>query len=139
MEPIKGNIVGIKDEYTVVINKGSEDGVKEGDVFVIYDEGEEIIDITGESLGTLEIVKGKVEVDHTAERYSICSSRKEIEVRVPSSLINTMNFFYESNSLYETKKVEIAPLKVNKEEINSELNLEPTEIKIGDLVKQELD
>ena len=59
-------VVKVIDEYTVVINKGSEDVVSPKQRFLIYSlDGEEIIDpITKKSLGILEIVRGTATVSH---------------------------------------------------------------------------
>ena len=52
----------------VVLNKGSQDGISDGDRFVVFSTGEEIHDPrTGESLGILEKVKGKGEVIHVQD------------------------------------------------------------------------
>lgn len=75
MDPIKGMVAAIKDEYTVVLNIGSKDKVEEGMKFIIYSEGEEIIDPeSGESLGKFENVKAKVKVLNVAENYSTARS-----------------------------------------------------------------
>ena len=59
---IEGKIAEIIDTATVVINRGYKDGVEEGMRFIIYEPGNEIEDPdTGESLGTFENVKAKVE------------------------------------------------------------------------------
>ena len=68
-------IVSIKDDVSVVINKGSSSGVKIGDKFLIVGLGEIIIDPdTDEELGALEIVKGKVVVEHLQEKMATLKS-----------------------------------------------------------------
>jgi len=58
-------VVAVIDEYHCTINRGSEDGVGVGDRYLIYGLGEEIKDPdTGESLGVLEIVRGRGKVSH---------------------------------------------------------------------------
>lgn len=75
MAEIEGKIAKIVDEYTVILNVGSKDGVKEGMTFVIFDQGDEVMDPdTGESLGQWEIVKGRVMVSHVQERISTAST-----------------------------------------------------------------
>ncbi|MGQ0643883.1 MAG: CsgG/HfaB family protein, partial [Elusimicrobiota bacterium] len=50
-------------EGQVIINTGAQDGVKNGDRFVVYRPGEEMIDPdTGESLGSEEAQIGKLQV-----------------------------------------------------------------------------
>ena len=59
-ENISIKVVKLLDEYKIVINKGANDGIKVGQVFLVYKEDEELFDPdTNESLGRLEIVKGK--------------------------------------------------------------------------------
>lgn len=65
----------IKDDFNLVINKGSSDGITIGDKFIIYRLGEEIIDPdSGESLGALEEVLAKVEATHVQEKITTAIS-----------------------------------------------------------------
>ena len=69
----------------LVLNVGSEDGIKSNSDFLIYSIGEDnIIDpITGESLGKLEYVKGKGHVVHLQEKMcTIESYEKEHAKRI---------------------------------------------------------
>ncbi len=69
--PWEGNVVTVKDGK-VYINAGLNDNVKEGDVFVVYEKGEELIDpATGLSLGAEETELGEIKVDSVKEKYSI--------------------------------------------------------------------
>jgi curli biogenesis system outer membrane secretion channel CsgG len=69
--PWEGSVVMVKDGK-VYINAGSNDNVKEGDAFMVYEKGEELIDpSTGVSLGTEETELGKIKVDLVKEKYSI--------------------------------------------------------------------
>lgn len=71
MDLIKGKVAAIKSDYAIIINKGYEDGVEEDMKFVIYEEGDEIMDPdTKESLGRLEYYKAKVKVKIPSEKYS---------------------------------------------------------------------
>lgn len=61
----------VKDDYALVINKGSRDGVKAGDTFTIFRIGDEIIDPeNNESLGYLEEVLAKVSATHVQEKMT---------------------------------------------------------------------
>mgnify|MGYP001555577940 CR=1 FL=1 len=56
-----GKVVSTIDGYTIVMNKGSDNGVKAGDKFLIVSFGDTIVDPdTQEELERLEIVKGQV-------------------------------------------------------------------------------
>jgi hypothetical protein len=58
-------VAKVLDSFTLVINKGQTDGVKEGQRFLVYAYGEEIVDPdTKTSLGRLEIVRGTGRVTH---------------------------------------------------------------------------
>jgi hypothetical protein len=75
MNEIEGKVAKIVDPYTIVINKGSEDGVEEDMRFVIYEQGDEIIDPeTRGSLGKFEYVKAKVKVTYIHEKYSVAET-----------------------------------------------------------------
>jgi hypothetical protein len=74
----------------VVINKGRDDGIKEGQNFVIYKNGEELLDPdSGESLGCLEVVRGRGYAAHVQEKMTtISSTRREggYSYRSPNTL-----------------------------------------------------
>ena len=70
-------VVKIIDEYTVVINIGSDDGVKAGDKFEIYDPGVEVIDpYSNRSLGRLEFVKATISVTQVYPKMAACKNVK---------------------------------------------------------------
>ncbi len=73
MAEIIGRIVHIPSDHEVVINKGLSDGVKYDMEFVIYEEGDPVIDPeTREVLDRIEIVKNRVYVTHLQNR--ICTA-----------------------------------------------------------------
>lgn len=81
---ITGKVARILGDEEVVLNVGSEDGVEEDMEFVIFSESDHIIDPdTGEDLGAIEIVKGRVEVYHVMEKISRARTLT-YQVRVPS-------------------------------------------------------
>ena len=68
-------VASVLSEWRVVINKGSDDGVESNDRFLIYGLGDEIIDPeTGQSLGALEIVRGRAKVVHLQARLTTLES-----------------------------------------------------------------
>lgn len=90
MDAIKGMVAAIKDEFTVILNIGSKDKVEEGMKFIIYSEGEEIIDPeSGESLGNFENVKAKVKVISVAENYSTAKSDEYESITIDPLEIST--------------------------------------------------
>ena len=69
-------VAKIIDPCKVVMNRGVLHGVKEGQRFLVYKLSEEVIvdPASGESLGYLEIVKGRGRVSHVQEKMSIVES-----------------------------------------------------------------
>lgn len=68
---ILGKVVRILSAEEVILNIGSKDDVKIGMQFVIYEVSEHITDPeTGEDLGALETIKGRVKVTHLMEKMS---------------------------------------------------------------------
>lgn len=62
---------------SVTINRGKEQGIKNGQTFVIYALGNEVFDPdTNESLGILEIPKGQGTVVHVQEKMATILSNK---------------------------------------------------------------
>ena len=75
-------VAKVIDEYMLVINKGSDDGIKDGQRFLIYAIGDEVTDPdTGEPLGKLEIVKGTGRVTHCQAKLSTVSSDMQASAR----------------------------------------------------------
>jgi len=74
-QKLVGKVVKILNPYEVVISLGAEDGVAKDDEFVVFEQGEEVSDPdTGESLGTLEIVRGQGRAKHVQERLTTLRS-----------------------------------------------------------------
>ncbi|MGD0696311.1 MAG: hypothetical protein ABSB82_15775 [Terriglobia bacterium] len=68
-------IAKIIDQYTLVINKGANHGVRVGQRFLVYAFGEEVVDPDNrQSLGRLELVKGTGKVTHVQPTMSTISS-----------------------------------------------------------------
>jgi len=69
--PIEGQVARILDDESIVVNRGSADGVREGMRFVVFAEHDEVTDpATGRSLGRIEIVKARVVAAHVQERMA---------------------------------------------------------------------
>lgn len=79
------------DNYKVVINKGLNHSIIKGQQYLIYEIGEEIIDpVTGESLGKIEIVKGRGQVTHVQENMATIESiEKEYKIVRLNSMYTT--------------------------------------------------
>lgn len=61
---------------TLILNKGSREGIKKGQEYLIYKLGNRIVDPeTLEDLGQWEIVRGRGEIVDVKEKYSVLKSR----------------------------------------------------------------
>ncbi len=82
-----GFVAKICNERKVVLNKGSNDGISNGDKFVVFNLGEEVHDPkTGESLGILEEIKGKGEVIHAQDHMCTIETYEFDMVPVPITI-----------------------------------------------------
>ena len=78
----EGKIAAILSPVKVVINRGSRDGVEEGDYFLIYSELGPFPDPdTKENLGTTKQIWGRVEVSIVEKRF--CIAETETKLRNP--------------------------------------------------------
>lgn len=73
-------VAKVNDEYTLVINRGSEHGVTKGDHFLVYYvDPEELRDPeTGESLGNLEIIRGMGTATHVQPKMTTIKSNRVV-------------------------------------------------------------
>lgn len=87
-------VVDIVDEYRVVMNRGSRDGVKVGQRFLVYGVGEsELVDPdTGENLGRLEVVRGIGNVTHVQEKVATISSTQSAPL--PKRIVRRTTGFF---------------------------------------------
>lgn len=114
-------IAKIVDEYTVVINGGSDHGLAVGDSFEIYDPGAEIYDPdTKEPLGKLEYVKAKIVAKQVYPKMTVCGSAATI-----SPIVDSI-----AKSLIISKTVE---LNVNSEDISGGYD---DVVRVGDPVRK---
>ena len=113
MAQIKGKVAKIIDDYSVLINVGSQHGVTNGMRFVIYEEGEEVLDPdTGESLGAWEVVKGQVVAQHVQERITLAGAppeeAKSVAVPVSSLMAEVSKGRSESDSTLNVKRSDLS-------------------------------
>lgn len=82
-------VVKIIDQHSLVINAGANKGITTGNVYEIFEIGEEILDPeSGESLGTLDFIKAKIKVQNVLPKISICINNENI----PNPLANISTF-----------------------------------------------
>lgn len=91
MTIINGEVAKILDPKTIVINKGSDDGITGNERFLIYNVGQEIVDpITNKPLGKLEVVCGEAMVEHVMPKMTTLKSFKK-ELKSASRKIQHTN------------------------------------------------
>ena len=91
-----GLVAEAPSEREIVLNKGSQDGISDGDKFVVFSLGEEIHDPkTGESLGILEEIKGKGKVIHVQERICTIQTYEFDVVKSPMVLLSANRVYRE--------------------------------------------
>ena len=87
-------VAKVLDQRKVVINRGSDAGVAMGQVFVVFERGEDVTDpASGESLGALELVKGKGHVIHVQQRMAILEleAPEQARTRTLSEIMATLS------------------------------------------------
>lgn len=116
-------VAKIVDEYSVVINQGSNYKIKPGDVFEIYCPGSEIIDPdTGESLGALDYIKAKIVARDVFPKMSVCHNQDRESI-LTANLMSTL-------------VGRIAELNVAAEDISGGYTNYDPKIRVGDLVRK---
>lgn len=131
--PITGCVARILSEHELVLNVGRQHGVKEGMEFVIFSESDPILDPqTGDNLGPLEIVKGRVKVFHMQEKISRARTETyEVEVpTIPTIPIDEIFGYSLRSSRRETRRRELKVQKRDIEPIEEEYT-----VKVGDKVR----
>jgi hypothetical protein len=102
-------VAKVIDSYKLVINKGSEDGIREGQRMLVYHVSDEDIKDpnTGESLGFLELVRGTGKIIFVQDKISILESDKVeiIKFRQEPSLVNRAMFTFAGSEVRESKEL----------------------------------
>ena len=77
-------VAKVIDGYKLVINKGSEHGIRQGQRMLVYHVSDEDIKDpnTGESLGFLELVRGTGKIIFVQEKISILESDKAEIIKI---------------------------------------------------------
>ena len=70
----KFRVIEIVNKKKLIVNMGTEHGLKENDYVVVYSSGRKIVDnLTHQTLGTWDIIKAKLKVIQSFQLFSICS------------------------------------------------------------------
>ena len=71
---IRGRVIKIEDEYTIILDVSAADGVEEGMIFIVYEEGKVVIDAQGRALGKIEYPKATVKIINVSSTFSVAVS-----------------------------------------------------------------
>ncbi|NRG47485.1 hypothetical protein HRF87_22420 [Bacillus sp. CRN 9] len=123
-------VVKILDEYTVVINAGTNYNIKVNDEFQILDKkGSEVRDPeTDEIIGRLDLIKANVNVTEVQEKMCICSSPHTVKVNIP--LISGLDTLSSGLGFSEREK-----LNVELTQVTGGLRRSNAKVRIGDTVR----
>ena len=128
-DPIVGKVAAVVDDTTLVLNVGSVHGVREGMLFAIVSEHQEIEDPdTGESLGNWEAVKARVIVSHVQEK--MCTVRSLLAEETDTSGTLSAMMVRHSFGLYGQRSDERHTLSVRSGSVAGKSPVKP--IDVGD-------
>ena len=121
-------IIKIINEYNVLINAGTEDGILSSTRFIIKVKGKPVI-FDGENYGTLDYIKAELEVKQLYPKMCLCQNNKIIKVRTNTGVLSSI---YSGGETIE----KIAPLEVATSDVDDEFKyiLDHT-LKVGDTVE----
>lgn len=122
---LEGKVIRIMDEKTILINLGSEEGVKVGTKFAIIGPGEEIIEPeTGKSLGPIMLEKARVVVRQVESKF--CQASTPIRTFKYSSL--SLPFGGQTYTQQDSLPVDESDIQPLEEEASR--------VKVGDTVRE---
>lgn len=121
-------VIKIIDDIRIVINGGSNDGLKRGDELEIFAPGQPVHDLDGTLLGNLDLVKAYVTIATALPQMSVCvntDTRPASDVMAALIQMNTGGHRIP------------CPLHVNAKEITGGwLKEDDREIRLGDPVRR---
>lgn len=127
MNKIKGKVIRVLSPMEIVINLGASHGITGESRFIVFETGDEVTDPdSGESLGQLEIVKGKAEAKHVQEKMSTLrslESKKVVRDRLRPHPPGLPSFSFNNFPQFETVTEEV------------EVSAPFDDVKEGDLVR----
>lgn len=122
---IKGRIIRIVDQQTVVVNLGDDNGITPDSVFYILGESEDIVDPeSGETLGSVNVTKARVKATQVFAKFSIATTTWSV-VSGNSSL----------SFLAGVEQIDEGPLNAPENEIKPWRARSETPVRVGDDVE----
>ena len=134
-------IVKIIDEYQVIVDAGSDDGIKCGTHFKVLSKPIEIIDKdTDINLGAIELDKAEIKATKVYDKMCICENavNRSGGIYPTSSLIGgmglnaingTLNGMIEEEAIHEK-------LNINVNDLADSISYKETPIRVGDKVEK---
>ncbi|MGQ9627325.1 MAG: FlgT C-terminal domain-containing protein [Anaerolineae bacterium] len=127
MPKVRGRIIRIPDDRTVIINLGRKHGVRDDNIFSILAEPEPVVDpFTGEELGRVSVVKAKVAASQVYDKFTIATTRWTERTWPPPELFGV------------EKVVDEGGLRVRKEDIQPWKAKSGAPVQVGDVVEVEV-
>ena len=120
-------VVKIISDRLLVIDGGHKQGVKKEQEYEIYGKGKAVVNLDGEDIGTLDMIKGYIKPKNILENMTVCENA---ETRPASSFAELLETGYAA-----TKRVP-CELPVDPKDISGAWSKdEPREIRVGDSVR----
>jgi hypothetical protein len=89
--PITGKVADVLDGYTLIINKGADDDVKVGMIFIVLGFGGDVIDPdSGKSLGPRPVEKLRVKVREVYPQFSLAETYRIVPPTSVSDMLKNM-------------------------------------------------
>ncbi len=129
---VYGKVLKIFDEVSLLVDLGSEEGVKRGDRFVVIEKGGDVIDPdSGKSLGVMEFVKAELEAVDVLDQMSVLMTEYEasFESHLPLSARMVRDSVRSDRDGKRRVKMTIAPGEMSGRP-------SPAPVKTGDAVRR---
>ena len=133
-DTISGKVAAVIDDTTLVLNLGRESGVREGMLFAIVSDHQDVADPdSGESLGKWEFVKARVLVTHVQEK--MCTVRSPLAAGGGEETTGTLSAMMVRHSfgLYGSHKEARQSLAVRAGDVSGQATAKP--VAIGDIAR----
>ncbi len=130
---LRGNVVLILDDQKIIINRGSDHGVKVGDKFFIYQQGYEVTNpADSQSLGEIEWIKAQVEAVNVQEKMTLVMGLPKQRQSTQSNLLS-YTLTQPTSGLTSQAEQDRERLNVMQNQISGSTQIRP--IAIGDPVR----
>lgn len=132
---IRGRVIRILDNRTVIINLGRRDHITGNSVFRILGEPEAVVDpFTEEELGRVTVVKSKVKALEVFEGFTIATTKWTTSY----STLGTINLGNVFAGTLETRVFDEGELLVNPEDMQPWRAQSEVAVQVGDYVEVEV-